>query len=259
MPICRFYQSGDCKYGSSCKFDHIDPPDGPPPPKHVNDPFSAPHRPPGHSHSGRKPQQRPIWPLSCLASEDNPHHENALDDDFSPEELRALAYGAAPRGKSAEVSQKEAAMVAEHRAKLDAVTRPPHASNKSSNAHHAQPPNDPFSNAPATQLQATDPFSNAPAFPMEVANGGQFQQNMAAEQSMPSPFGKPNAPVPNNLFNQLATAPALQPSAAPLTGMSQQAHAQHQQGGNAHVDEQFASSQFGFGNVPEVAPPSNFF
>lgn len=255
MVICRYYQTpGGCRYGKNCKYEHIDPPGGgnvssTAPPSH--DPFSSPTKPQGR-HNGHKPSDDTLqWPLSVIALKESVDQGNVLDGDWSPEELRVQAYQMAPRGMSTEVTQRESQLLAEHQAKLDALSR---------GGMHAA---DPIS---SSAFRMKDPFAqdaNAPSQPHQTfgafgaVNGGappqpfvQQPAQMAPQQMLDShsPFMAPaqqgaNMFAQNPSFGQPPLAPVQNP--APVSD-------------SAH-DAQFSATQFGFAKVPEAAPPPKFY
>lgn len=61
-----------------------------------------------------------LWPLTTHAHE-NPATGNFLEDEMSPEELRAHAYAMAHRGQSRDVIDRENIIVSDFQRKLSAV------------------------------------------------------------------------------------------------------------------------------------------
>lgn len=235
MVACRYYAQGNCKFGDSCRFEHIDPPssgDG--------DPFSS------SASNGRPPKpngagggEEPVWPFCALANAD-PKTGNRLPGDMSPEEIRLQAYRAPERAAAA-----EAALLAEHQARLaGAGVGPP--------AGQPAAPQDPFAGttAPASQFPGNpqavgDPFAPGFGAPQQMAPQ---QNSMFDAAPAPTPFAQPAQPLPN------AFAPPAQPFVAP----SQQAPAAPATHIPAAAEGQFAAMNFGFQKVPEMPPPAKF-
>lgn len=164
-----------------------------------------------------------------------------------------MAYASAPRGMSAEITQRESQFVAEHRAKVDALSRggmQTHAPN-----NNRTQPGDPFSkampngnNSNFASFAQPQPVANGMAQePMNSDFGQPMQQNAAPfGQQQQQPVSQPANPFAgNNSFGQAASATMTQdPSSPPLT---------------AAQEQQFSASQFGFARVPETAPPPRFY
>lgn len=262
MVVCRYYQQGRCRYGNNCKYEHIDPPGGGG--GNTNDPFSTPTRGQGqHRRGGGKPtEEQPQWPLSAIGMKDNAEQGNELTGDFSPEELRVLAYSMAPRGMSAEVTQRESQLVAEHRAKVDALSRGGIQTHSPAGGSNGLEAKDPFAQRPGVAQSNNTGFGGAPqqnsgfggvpqtnsgfgGFGMGSGNSGGAQQHNAFVQA-PQQLQHPtlNAPPPqgNPGYGQ---PPAQIQSAAPAP--------------NAAQDPQFSAAQFGFAKVPEAAPPPKYY
>lgn len=172
MTVCKFFQKGHCRYGASCKFEHVREDKGTPGARMStggsgtgggggNASIGAP------AHDG----DRRLWPLTTHARE-NPASGNLLDEEMSPEELRAHAYASAHRGQSRDVVDRENNIVSDFRRKLaavlpahfqNAVTKEPSGmavddghdlqqSNGSASRNGVIPINDPFAPIPPTQI-----------------------------------------------------------------------------------------------------------
>lgn len=221
MTICKFYQSGNCKFGDQCKFEHIDAnghggASGP-------DPFApAPRssrRPPGrgggNTHA-RPTRDTPQWPLTSVGA--HPLSSgNTVTGDMSQEELRVRAYAAAPqqRGCTEEVVRSEQAIVAEHQQRNNGPSAP------SAQQSHAPP--DPFAGSAgpssgATQqpifggVSAAAPASNTPIFPTsnpQAVPGVGFNNQPGDGFAQAFPQQSPQMATP-----PMATPPQQQPNPA---------------------------------------------
>lgn len=292
MVVCKYYQSGRCKFGDQCRYEHIDAPRsggagggmgeietgqgsrgplagrlGTP----ARDPFSShPNGGRGNdsrirnndnndSRSRQGDTEQPLWPLSAVGFENEPTKGNALSGEMSPEEMRCRAYMAAPRGMSPEVIQAEMQMAAVHKAKVNCV----------SNGGKQMPPTsgDPFSSGAPPQQNSI--FGSAAQAQVPNAGAfGQYQPQMVGAQPptvAPSPFGAA-APVAGGASPFGApTGSGSVPFTGSANAFGQPQHpAQIAEAGNAvplsaAAEQQFSASQFGFAQVPETAPPPRFY
>lgn len=249
MVLCRFYQAGRCKYGNNCRFEHIDPPGGPRGGgggggggafDRDHDPFNTPTKA-GRSTGQRATDDTPEWPLSALAIKDHPEQGNVVEGDVSPEELRLQAYQMAPRGISPEVSNRENQVVSEHQAKLNAATGGGMSS--SGNAGPGAPLKDPFAGA---NPQSGFGGGAGAGFGMGATNGNAPPQQSGPFAQVPQPFGG-QTPAGNPFGQnsdfaqpQQAQVQSSAPVATPAQG------------------PQFSAQQFGFGKIPEAAPPPKY-
>lgn len=264
MTICKYYQAGRCKFGNDCKFEHVGPTasTGRPP----ADPFSR-------TNKSNKSETRPLWPLSAVANPDKPNSGNIVDADVSPEELRLMAYHIAPRGQSASAVQKEAALVAEHRAKANEATGRGNNSHSTTSNAGQQNVNDPFNSFQNShQQESNGPFATPGAMSgMEVANSPTFNTHPPLEMNG-NPFGRPQGtmdafpgaglPQPSQLVGHALPQTESQPQLAPLVPQQpmpqlNQQFDQHQSNNNA--SDQFSASHFTFEKVPETAPLPQFY
>lgn len=155
----------------------------------------------------------------------------------------------APRGISAEVNRSENLLVSEHQAKLTAAKG---GISSGGMAATPTPIGDPFAGGAPQQSQPSG-FGTSNS----AAQGfGMIGTNGHASQDRPAPFGQPQptpfaAPAPaGNPFGQATgfAAPvqpqAPIPNAAPVADPTQMS--------------QFSAQQFGFGKIPEAAPPPKY-
>lgn len=255
MVICRYYQTpGGCRYGKNCKYEHIDPPGGgnlTSTAPHSHDPFSSLTKPQSR-HNGYKHSDDTLqWPLSVIALKENVDQGNILNGDWSPEELRVHAYQMAPRGMSAEVTQRESQLVAEHQAKLEALSRGGTQALEpmSSNAFRMK---DPFAQEPNASPQQNHTFGAFGAVNGGVPSQSFVQQpsQMAQQQMSDSPSSFLASPQQG--ANMFATDPSFGlPPQAPVQNPAPVSDSGH--------DAQFSAAQFGFAKVPEAAPPPKFY
>lgn len=178
MPICRYFQQGKCRFGAACKYEHRLEEKRTPGGRTSfggngagNNGGNGAGRNGGAAHDA----ESRLWPLTTYARE-NPATGNLLDEEMSPEELRAHAYATAHRGHSRDVVDRENVLVSDFRRKLAAivplhfqaqVSKEPsgmvmdqgqdyHQSNGGPSRNGTMPINDPF--APVAPAQVAQPF-----------------------------------------------------------------------------------------------------
>lgn len=247
MVVCKYFLAGRCRYGDNCKYEH--PPQANGRNSSNNDPFKTSRRG-GNNYSNKNTEENPQWPLSVIGLPEGLDRGNALSGDVSPEELRIMAYSMAPKGISPEVNEREARLVSEHRAKLEALERSGMSNlmGSTSNINRGQ---DPFA---ANQSQ-NGGFNNS------------FNQQPAHNTD---PFA--SLPTKSDPFGSQIQAPSMDPfgQTSTFNGNIQLSNPFNQQQGplmNNHdptptisdgAREQFNANQFQFGQVPETAPPPPF-
>jgi len=291
MGECRYWKQGRCKFGDSCRFEHVGPPGGG---GGGGDHFnSKPHyhrnnHNRNNSHNDDSYDSRPTWPLSVVGLP-NLTQGNLVDNDISPEELRVNAYMQAPRGKSEAVSASENNLVQEHQAKeaqaraanpsannngMQSQRQPqaiatldPFASNggggggyNSNNGYNnssgmndvRQQPSDPFASSGHQQSQY-QPQNNAP-----FSNGASFgSSSFGAPTSTHTPVQPSTLPsIQTPFVNTTPQQPASTPFTVPMTTptLTPKPEANLTQKDVA----QFNAQSFGFDPVPETAPPPRF-
>lgn len=200
--------------------------------------------------------EQPQWPLSVIGTKENAEKGNELTGEWSPEELRVLAYSIAPRGMSAEVTQREGQLIAEHRAKVDALSRGGVQTQPGGGASNGFQMKDPFAQGPGGAPNNAGGFGAAPQNNAGFGGGFGAGNNGGAPQQQQNAFGQPQQqmqqppinPPAGNAFGQTPGF-ALQPplpirNAAPAPTPGQ--------------ESQFSAAQFGFAKVPEAAPPPKY-
>lgn len=176
MTICKFFQKGHCRFGAACKFEHVRDDKGTPSGR-MSVSGNGTGVGSGNMSGGSSANDGDsrLWPLTTHARE-NPASGNFLDEEMSPEELRAHAYVSAHRGHSRDVVDRENSIVSDFRRKLatvlplysqNAVVKEPsgmavddshdhYQSNGGTSRNGTIPVNDPF--APVAPPQIPQPF-----------------------------------------------------------------------------------------------------
>lgn len=187
-----------------------------------------------------------------------------MGEEFSPEEMRVEAYRAAPRGRSDQITAREAALLTEHRQR-EAAARTASGTSASFVGH----PFDSAADVPQEIEMKEDSSSSSHApldpFAGDPFTGGAFAQQQSQQQQQGA-FGA-FAPTQQrqqqpNAFAQSHNAFAQQQqpqnhSGVPLAMPSQSAPSVEPRL-TAHETTQFSAASFGFENVPETAPPPRF-
>lgn len=216
-----------------------------------------------------------VWPLSAVSNLNNPATGNAVENDMSQEELRAHAYLNRSNGNNQNASEHELDLLRKHQSSTSSMLL-----------------SDTFAHSlPASTEANRGFFSNKPAAnPMFFFDRNQGMPSAShsaftsARQST-NVFDKPNDPFQgshtnNNNYGAFATNPfggnvngsapqmvtlgvAVPPEPIAVNAASSSAQVAPPTKTNTVLtpqqENEFKSDHFTIGNVPEVAPPPEFY
>lgn len=242
LSVCKYFLSGHCKYGNTCRFQHIGNPQAPTganPPKHQQQQQK-------HGHGTLPAQVRMEevvlfdlginipWPFSCYGIvEDWDLGGNMIVGDFSQEELRMEAYAQQRAlGNIHNYQQQVAHLKAVVDARRAAISANP-------------------------KLAIEEACSRKPLLSQNI-----YQQAMAPQNIHPQVITPPNIPQNLQIHQNTAQPPISQPPLAipqPSIHMIPQQQQPQQQTQSSTLHPQAYSyvespQVFEFGKIPEVLP-----
>lgn len=278
MTICTYFLKGRCRYGDTCRYEHVYPPghhEGKDPRNNYDNGHSE-TRTNAHRNS-RRWYGAAVWPLSAVSNSNNPTAGNDVQDDTSQEELRAQAYLSSNNGKFHNASEHELTLLRKHQSATSATLLSDTFAQSLPGGTHTG--DGFFANKPAPNSmfitdqnqgfagnkdsgfttigqsangfgKTQDPFSNT-----NTSNSihGAFVAGTSS-------FGG-NANGATSQFGQLGSGVPLEPGPANLAFAPTQVLPRKK----VETDltplqrNEFKSDHFTMGNVPEVAPPPEFY
>lgn len=278
MTICTYFLKGRCRYGDTCRYEHVYPPgyhEGTDSRNNYNNGQSE-----TRTNTHRNPRRwygAAVWPLSAVSNSNNPAAGNDVESDTSQEELRAQAYLSSNDGKFHNASEHELTVLRKHQSAASATILSDTFAQSLAGGTHTG--GGFFANKPAANsMFITDQnqgfASNIdPGFTAGAQSANVFGKtqdpfsNTNTSNNIHGPFatGAPsfgeNTNGASSQFGQLGGGVPLEPGPANLAFASAQVLPPKKVKTDLTPLQQneFKSDHFTMGNVPEVAPPPEFY